>query len=587
MKKRTSEQVRGRRFCWLSAAAALWICIAICCGTQARGQAANLESQTKAATETEPAPQQEAAAPAQEAPDPEKAYQRGLVAADLQTWDLAIANFAEAQKASPGDMRYLYALGMAHARAGHDLAGAAWLRVYLAAAPKAERADDVRAEIARLEQSHLANEKKIFASAAAAARQIPWLGLRWQQLRLISGREARAGLIDDALALEQEIYALSLTIPKDSPDPPGWGRIEILPRDVVQSWLWSDNVDALATLQHDPGKAMQALAHISDADARASAQMDIAEAMCWNLDGDSDHELAAAAESIAAVADPSARDDGLLDLVDAYVYCREPAQARKQLDEARSFAEKNNLTISSQALQNRLDQLAKADRSEYDEAYKIEYIDEIANRTMIAQTITANAWATDLKAALAQAAQSDPNASGSQSAAIAGKLSGIAYEMGASDLLLHLFDPVNYGGNLLWAQARMEIRCAGVLGNGFAGHIGIDDLRALLASKDQAWRDSEKGKTVLKAIAAVDNSPLEIHWVSDEKGWMAVIVLKPDGRQLYSSDHYPDLISLYNAGFDTLDKAFATWELDDEKSPLSAPYKAAMQAVAGEKLPQD
>jgi len=567
MKNGTRERVRSKRPFCLSVGAVLCMYVSICAGISAPAQDASHNEN-----------------PVPAISDGEKAYQRGLVAVDQQMWNLAVASFSEAQNASPYDPRYMYALGLAHVKAGHDLAGAAWLRAYLAAAPKAENADAVRAQIPRLEQKYLANEKKIFTAAADAARQIPWLDLRWQQLRYVAGNEARVGLIDDALALEQEIFALSETIPKDRPDPPGLEHIEIADRDVVQSWLWSYDVQALSTLK-DAAKASQALPHIVDPEARASALMNIADALCWSGEDGWRQQLAAAAESIAAVQDPASHRDDLISLFESYVFCRDAAGAHKAFDNFRSYAEKYDLASAPLSTQNLSYQLDSIDRADFFMAQKHDYVDEIRTRGLIAASATAYAWGLDPKTALAQAVEPDPKASGSQSAAMATKLADIAYSMGASDLNFHDLDTVDYQDNLLAEKKQLQIRCAGMLGKGFAGHIGIDTMRSFFASKDREWQQSEKGKTVMRAIAAVDDSPLEIRWVSDEKSWLAVIVLKSTGLQLYASDHYPDLTSLCFAAHGKMAEAFAIWELDDETSPLSAPYKAAVAALAGEKLP--
>ena len=92
--------------------------------------------------------------PAAEAPLPDKArqaYERGLIAAEQEAWEVAIQCFTEAQKAAEREPRVLYALGLAHAKAGHKAEGITWLRAYLDAAPQAPNAGAVREEIARLE----------------------------------------------------------------------------------------------------------------------------------------------------------------------------------------------------------------------------------------------------------------------------------------------------------------------------------------------------------------------------------------------------------------------------------------------------
>ena len=158
-------------------------------------------------------------------PDAQKAYDRGLIAASEEAWELAISSFSEAQMLAEKDPRILYSLGLAHAHAEHNLAGAAWLRAYLAAVPKAENADAVRSETARLELADQENQKKIFAASHAAANQIPWLDLRWKRLSELANTEAASGFIEDALAAEPEINALAKTIPNPRPIRPAWSGL--------------------------------------------------------------------------------------------------------------------------------------------------------------------------------------------------------------------------------------------------------------------------------------------------------------------------------------------------------------------------
>lgn len=145
-------------------------------------------------------------AAAQSATLPEEAqfaFQRGLGAVQQQDWKLAIQHFAHAELSAGTSERFpslLFNLGVAHTRAGHDLAGMAWLMAYLAAAPGSPNVSEVRAEIARLDVAVEFRIRKILQEAGAVARRIPEDMRRQSRLAGVSDAQARTGDIDGALA---------------------------------------------------------------------------------------------------------------------------------------------------------------------------------------------------------------------------------------------------------------------------------------------------------------------------------------------------------------------------------------------------
>ncbi|MFQ5956911.1 MAG: hypothetical protein ACE5KK_03985 [Candidatus Brocadiales bacterium] len=79
-------------------------------------------------------------------------FLRGLAAVKQQQWELAVTYFSEAQRAAPESPEVLFYLGAASDKAGgRDLLAIAWFRAYLAAAPNAANAEQVRAKILELE----------------------------------------------------------------------------------------------------------------------------------------------------------------------------------------------------------------------------------------------------------------------------------------------------------------------------------------------------------------------------------------------------------------------------------------------------
>src|SRR5690348_1882754 len=67
--------------------------------------------------------------------DAEALYNAGVEAAGRQDWRNAIAYFTAAHQRAHLVPKYMYNLGLAHARAGHEVAAIAWLSTYLLAAP--------------------------------------------------------------------------------------------------------------------------------------------------------------------------------------------------------------------------------------------------------------------------------------------------------------------------------------------------------------------------------------------------------------------------------------------------------------------
>jgi hypothetical protein len=83
--------------------------------------------------------------------DPEALYNAGLEAAQREDWRVAIAYFTAAHQRAHLEPRYMYNLGLAHARAGHEVAAIAWLSTFLLAEPNAPNRAAIWNQIAQLE----------------------------------------------------------------------------------------------------------------------------------------------------------------------------------------------------------------------------------------------------------------------------------------------------------------------------------------------------------------------------------------------------------------------------------------------------
>ncbi|MDX2275888.1 MAG: tetratricopeptide repeat protein [Hyphomonadaceae bacterium] len=105
--------------------------------------------------------------------DPEALYNAGIEAAGREDWRVAIAYFTAAHQRAHLVPRYMYNLGLAHARAGNEVAAIAWLAAYLTAEPNAPNRAAIWAQIARIEASAQQRYELIRGQALAAAEVLP------------------------------------------------------------------------------------------------------------------------------------------------------------------------------------------------------------------------------------------------------------------------------------------------------------------------------------------------------------------------------------------------------------------------------
>lgn len=131
-------------------------------------------------------------------PEAQKAFDRGLAAAQQQEWKLAVHHFTEAEMAARLSPPIMFNLGLAHGKAGHEVAGIRWLHAYLAAAPQAPNVTAVRKEITRLEVATEAKIARIFKEALAVAEKIPDRASRSKALDAIAEQQTYIGDIEAA-----------------------------------------------------------------------------------------------------------------------------------------------------------------------------------------------------------------------------------------------------------------------------------------------------------------------------------------------------------------------------------------------------
>jgi FKBP-type peptidyl-prolyl cis-trans isomerase FkpA len=210
-------------------------------------------------------------------PEAQEAFDRGLAAVEQKDWELAVKYFSQAQepwtepqpywhwdRQQPGNTypNLLLNLGLAHGKAGHELAAIAWLQAYLAAAPKAANADAVRKEIARLD---VAAESKIAAVIRLAydtAGKVQSDPRRLYLLGQVADAQAYAGDVQSAgsvkmandprrMAMLWSFYALGLA---ESNDFEGATKAADTARNYADNdGLRFKDVDLMSCLDnHDP-----------------------------------------------------------------------------------------------------------------------------------------------------------------------------------------------------------------------------------------------------------------------------------------------------------------------------------------------
>ena len=100
-------------------------------------------------------------------------YERGIAAAEQGEWILAVGYFNKAQWKALGSPEVLFNLALACSNAGgRDVLAIAWFRAYLAAAPDAANAEQVRKEVLKLEIRVEATVRKLFSKANDTAAMV-------------------------------------------------------------------------------------------------------------------------------------------------------------------------------------------------------------------------------------------------------------------------------------------------------------------------------------------------------------------------------------------------------------------------------
>ncbi len=134
----------------------------------------------------------------------QEAVNKGIIAAKVPDYLLAIRYFEEARKLAPQAPVIYLNLGLAESKiAGRELRAIAWFGAYLAAYPDAPNVAAVKEQIAVLDVRNQSNVSRLLKSAEGAAMQIP-AGSFWRALSLVDVAKlwARTG---DIAAAEQVV----------------------------------------------------------------------------------------------------------------------------------------------------------------------------------------------------------------------------------------------------------------------------------------------------------------------------------------------------------------------------------------------
>lgn len=158
----------------------------------------------------------------------QEAFNKGMIAAELPNYPLAIRYFEDARRLAPETPAIYFNLGLAESNIpGRELRAIAWFGAYLAADPLAPNAAGVKAEIDALEVKNQSNLLRLISSVEDAANQVP--GDKSNYLRGVALLWAQAGDIPTAVRIADRILQLQ---PKESAQA-GIARAQAEAGDIV------------------------------------------------------------------------------------------------------------------------------------------------------------------------------------------------------------------------------------------------------------------------------------------------------------------------------------------------------------------
>lgn len=150
-------------------------------------------------------------------PEAQEALNKGIIAAKLPDYPLAIRYFEEARKIAPQDPVIYLNLGLAESRIpGRELRAIAWFGAYLAAYAEAPNTAAVKEQIAMLEVKNQSNLLRLIKTVEDAAGQLadndPYLvgvAIMWAEVGDFSGAQKTIGLIKHSLMKSRALTYLA------------------------------------------------------------------------------------------------------------------------------------------------------------------------------------------------------------------------------------------------------------------------------------------------------------------------------------------------------------------------------------------
>lgn len=326
----------------------------------------------------------------------QQAFDKGVIAAEQEAWELAITYFGEALGSAPRDPRILYYLGLSHERAGHQLIAIAWFRAYLAATPQAPNAAVVDKEVVLLKDQVKSNIKRIF-EAALEASQVSGAEKSEKHFESIMVFQAAAGDLDGAQQTLREI-------------------VDLWPIQELESNMWNGYIRYLTDIG-EVGTAQNILNRVQDRQVKISSECLIAKGLTSIGDFagarqrlvETEKELREL-EALYRVEDEKGKYDSashlrdqqidlMLEVADAYAVNGQAKAYERVLKEADEIAKKYQYQISSET-PSKISAALQSNRKDKNRHISPAPIEPVEEWTYAAGRFSTPGIATDLKASL-------------------------------------------------------------------------------------------------------------------------------------------------------------------------------------------
>jgi tetratricopeptide (TPR) repeat protein len=215
-------------------------------------------------------------------PGAQAAFEKGLHAVGENQFGLAIRYFMQAHDLAPTYPPILFNLGVAHDKAGHEVAAIAWLEAYLSAAPKIENAPEVRREIEHLKGEALNKARRVFQVAIKTAQQLNGYQ-KDSALRSVGWQRQRVGDIEESsnkqASLQEYREAFAELCAQEGFPQVAVDVLQNLSSPDLRDKVWEEIFHTRGYVDDYDG-AIEAAGHITDGKKRNE---DLASAKKWRL----------------------------------------------------------------------------------------------------------------------------------------------------------------------------------------------------------------------------------------------------------------------------------------------------------------